>query len=114
MKILIDECAPRDLKFSFAAAGHSCSTVQEIGFSGKKNGELLALAEGKFDVLLTLDKGIQFQQNLVGRRIAVLLVGAKSNDIDDILPHLPECRAVLQSIQPGQVIRVGWTKHPIR
>lgn len=114
MKILIDECAPRDLKLSFAAAGHSCSTVQEIGLSGKKNGELLTLAEGKFDVLLTLDKGIQFQQNLTGRKIAVLLVGAKSNDIDDILPHLPECLATLQSIQPGQVIRVGWTKTPKR
>lgn len=110
MKILVDECAPKDLKFALAAKGHDSSTVQEIGLSGKKNGELLSLAEGRFDVLLTLDKNIQFQQNLSGRKIAVLLLGAKSNDMDDIRPHIPECLKALESIQPGQVVHVGWTR----
>ncbi|HEY6349867.1 MAG TPA: DUF5615 family PIN-like protein [Candidatus Angelobacter sp.] len=110
MKIPIDECAPRDLKFSLEASGFECLTVQEIGLSGKKNGELLALAENKFDVFLTLDKNIQYQQNLTNRRIAVLLIGARSNDMDDIRPHLPACLAALQAIQAGQVVRVGWIK----
>lgn len=64
MRILIDECAPRDLKLSLAAHHCECSTVQELGWSGKKNGELLALAEGKFEVLVTLDKNIQLLRTL--------------------------------------------------
>ncbi|HEV3318031.1 MAG TPA: DUF5615 family PIN-like protein [Candidatus Angelobacter sp.] len=110
MKLLIDECAPRDLKFNLSAHGYDCLTVREVGFSGKKNGELLLLAENRFDVLVTLDKSIRYQQNLTGRKIAVLIIGAKSNDIDDILPHLPACVAALRSIQPGQIVRVGWIK----
>ena len=110
MKLLIDECAPRDLKLSLVKQGYDCFTVQEVGHSGKKNGELLSLAEGKFDVFVTLDKNIQYQQNLAGRKIAILLIGAKSNDMDDILPHLPACLVALESIRPGQVIRVGWVK----
>ncbi len=67
---------------SLSASGHDCVTVREAGFSGKKNGELLRLAEPTFDVLVTLDKGIRYQQNLTGRKIAVLIIGAKSNDIE--------------------------------
>jgi predicted nuclease of predicted toxin-antitoxin system len=114
MKILIEECAPRDLKLSLAAHGHECYTVQEVGWSGKKNGELLALAERRFEVLVTLDKNLQFQQKLSGRNIAVLLIGARSNDLDDILPHIPECLSALHSIQPGQIVRVGWNKRQKR
>lgn len=114
MKLLIDECAPRDLKLSLATHGHECHTVQEAGWSGKKNGELLALAEGRFEVFITLDKNLQFQQNLSGRNIAVLLIGARSNDFDDILPYIPECLSSLQAIQPGQVVHVGWSKRQKR
>ena len=110
MKILIDECVPRDLKYHLESQGYECLTVQEMGYSGKKNGELLALAENNFDVFLTLDKNLQYQQNLTNRSIAVLLVGAKSNDMDDILPHLPACFVALATITAGQVVRVGWTK----
>jgi predicted nuclease of predicted toxin-antitoxin system len=110
MNLLIDECAPRDLKVALSEQGFECRTVRELGLSGKKNGELLALAESRFDVLVTLDKSIQYQQNLTGRKIAILLIGARSNDMDDILPHLPASVAALKSIQPGQVVRVGWIK----
>lgn len=110
MKILIDECAPRDLKLHLSAHDHQCRTVQEMGWSGKKNGELLTIAEETFDVLITLDKNLQYQQNLSVRRIAVLLISARSNDLDDILPHLPECLTTLRLIRPGQIIRVGWIK----
>jgi predicted nuclease of predicted toxin-antitoxin system len=63
MKVLIDECAPRALKQYLAGHGHECRTVQEVGWSGKENGELLALAEAAFDVLVTLDTNLQYQQN---------------------------------------------------
>ena len=75
--------------------------------AGKKNGELLSLAQLEFDILLTLDKNIAYQQDLNSRRIAILIVRAPSNRIQDLLPAIPECLAALQSIEPGQVVRVG-------
>lgn len=68
MRVLIDECAPRDLKFFLSQEGYDCATVQEVGWSGKENGELLARADGHFDVLVTLDRNLRYQQNLTGRR----------------------------------------------
>jgi uncharacterized protein DUF433 len=73
--------------------GHDCRTVVECGWSGKKNGELLVLADPLFDVLLTLDKNLPYQQDLNSVRIAVQIVRAHSNRIQDLLPLLPECRA---------------------
>jgi predicted nuclease of predicted toxin-antitoxin system len=60
MKVLIDECTPRALKYALAAHGHESLTVQEAGWSGKENGELLAPAEAKFDVLVTLDANLRY------------------------------------------------------
>ena len=81
--------------------------MQEAGFGGQQNGDLLSMAEGKFDVFLTVDKGVRYQQNLSGRDIAVLIIRAKSNDIDDILPHVAECLRALDSIHAGEVVIVG-------
>ena len=105
MKILIDENLPR--KLAGRLQGHACRTVVECGWSGKKNGELLALADPLFDVLLTLDKNLPYQQDLSSGRIALLIVRARSNRIQDLLPLIPECLAALDSIQPRQVVPVG-------
>ena len=105
MNLLLDECLPRKLKFLFS--GHQCTTVREAGFGSKENGELLALAEGDYDVLITIDKNIRHQQNMTGRRIAILIIRASSNDVSDIEPRIPEALVALQSIQPGQVVEVG-------
>ncbi|HLJ27158.1 MAG TPA: DUF5615 family PIN-like protein [Candidatus Angelobacter sp.] len=91
MKLLLDECLPRKLKFAFSDYGHECHTVGEAGFSSKENGELLALAEGIFDVLITIDKNIRYQQSMRGRNIAILIIRTPSNDISDIQPRLPDC-----------------------
>jgi predicted nuclease of predicted toxin-antitoxin system len=107
MKLLLDECLPRKMKFLFSGSGHHCETVREAGFGGKENGELLSLAEGKFDVLITVDKSLKHQQNISNRRIAILVIRAASNDIDDIRPHLPEMLVELQSIRLGQIVEVG-------
>src|SRR5271155_1506707 len=105
MKVLLDECIPRKLKKAFAEL--DCSTVPEAGLAGKKNGVLLSLAESAgFDIFLTLDRGIQFQQNLAGRSIAILIVRAKSNRIQDLLSHVGRCREVIRSIRRGDVVRV--------
>jgi len=107
MKVLIDENLPR--KLAGHLNGHECRTVAECGWAGKKNGELLSLAENQFDVLLTLDKNIPYQQYLRLGRIAILIVRAPSNRIQDLLPVIPDCLVALQSIEPGHVVRVGNT-----
>ena len=107
MRLLLDECLPRKMKFLLSGGGHQCDTVREAGFGGKENGELLSLAEGNFDVLITVDKNLKYQQNITNHRIAILVLRAASNDIDDIRPHLPEVLAGLRSIEPGQVVEVG-------
>jgi len=107
MKVLLDECAPRQLKAFLAAEGYFCRTVQEEGWSGIQNGKLLALADPAFDVLITIDKGIQYQQNMTGRRIAIIIVHGRSNRLIHLSPHFPACVEVLKSIHPGQVVQVG-------
>ena len=87
MRVLIDENLPR--KLASYLQGHDCRTVTECGWAGRKNGELLSLAEPLFDVLLTLDKSVPYQQDVSSGRIAVLIVRARSNRIQDLLPSSP-------------------------
>lgn len=107
MKILVDECLPAPIKDSLSPFGHDCKTVREIGFGNKKNGELLALADGKWDVLLTSDRNIKYQQNMTGRKISILILCAKSNRLKDLLPLMPACAQALLSIENGQVVEIG-------
>ena len=106
MKILLDECLPVDLRNSFP--GHEANTVEWAGFKGKKNGDLLRAAEiDGYTVLLTVDQGMPQQTNAPGRKIAIVLLVAPSNKMEDLLPLVPDVLITLQSIQPGQVIRLG-------
>jgi Domain of unknown function (DUF5615) len=106
MRVLLDECIPK--KFKNSLIGHDCSTVPEVGLAGKKNGELLSLAEQSgFDVFLTLDKGLQYQQNLAKRNVAIIIVRARSNRISDLLPHVEACLAQIRSIRSGEVFLIG-------
>jgi len=73
----------------------------------EKEWRIACLADPLFDVLLTLDKNVRYQQNLDTRRIALLIVRARSNRIQDLLPVVPECLAALGVIEPRQVILVG-------
>jgi predicted nuclease of predicted toxin-antitoxin system len=107
MRVLLDECAPRQLKTFLTTHGYDCDTVQEMGWSGISNGELLTLAEASFDVLVTIDKGIQHQQNVTGRKIAIVIVRGRSNRLAHLRPNFPACADALKSIQSGQVIEVG-------
>ena len=110
MKVLIDECTPRALKYAFAAHGHKCLTVQEAGWSGKVNGELLALAEAEFDVLATLDTNLTYQQNLAGRKIAIVILRGQSNRLSRLSPLFPACVKALETIKPGDVVYLGTAK----
>ena len=84
MKILLDDCVPQRLCKSLQE--HECHSARRAGFSGKRNGELLALAEAdSFDVLITVDKSIPYQQNLKERSIALLILDVPSNKLSDLL-----------------------------
>jgi predicted nuclease of predicted toxin-antitoxin system len=106
MKLLLDECVPR--KFKDHLPGHECHTVPDAGLADKKNGELLALADkAGFQVFLTVDRGIEYEQSLKENGMAVILVRARSSRLADLLPQAPEILRVLGSIGRGQFIRVG-------
>jgi predicted nuclease of predicted toxin-antitoxin system len=106
MRILVDECLPAPIKASLTPFGHDCKTVREIGFGSRKNGELLALADGKWDVLITSDRNIKYQQNMTGRKISIVILCAKSNRLKDLLPLIPACAEALLSIQGGLVVEI--------
>jgi predicted nuclease of predicted toxin-antitoxin system len=105
MRVLVDENVPKGIKKYLSE--HLAKTVPERGWASKKNGELLSLADGEFDVLLTMDKSIPKQQNLSGRSIALLTMRAKSNKLEDLIALVPKLQEVLGTIQPGQVVRVS-------
>jgi hypothetical protein len=109
MKVPLDECFPR--KFKNSLFGHDCRTVAEEGLAGKKNGELSALAEqARFQVFLTLDRGIEYQQNLHPRAIAIVMVRTKSSQLTELLKHVPDLLRLLEFIQPGQLVRTKLIK----
>jgi len=107
MRLLLDECLPRKLKSLLISGGHNCETVREAGWEGLTNGKLLAQAELLFDVLITVDKNLRYQQPFQNRVISVLVLRAKSNQIEDLEPLVPAVLNALKTINPGQVIEIG-------
>jgi hypothetical protein len=86
--------------------GHDCETVQEAGWSGKQNGELLKLAASEFDALATLDTNLRYPQNLIGQKIAIVVLRARSNRIEDLRPLFPECLQALETVRPGDIVQL--------
>src|SRR5260370_14228891 len=110
MRILIDECAPRALKKHLINQGHECRTVQEAGWSGKENGDLLSLAEAAFDVLVTVDTNLRYQQNLTRRKIAIVVLQSSSNRPQHLRQHFLAPVSAINKIQPGELLQVGSTR----
>lgn len=105
MRILLDEDLPRRL--GALLVGHDVNTVQRVGWSGIKNGRLLGLAASKFDVFLTMDGNLEFQQNLATLPIAVLVIEAVSNRIEHLQPLVPQLLRELNHVQPQTLRRVA-------
>lgn len=105
MRILLDEQLPRQLVPYFV--GHDVRTTQEQRWAGKRNGELLklALAAG-FEILVTGDKNLEFQQNLKNSGLVVVVLVAPSNKLEDLLPRIPGALAAITAAKPGEVVRV--------
>lgn len=105
MRVLLDECVPRRL--GRLLTGHAVRTVPQEGWSGKKNGDLLALmAAAGFEVLVTVDKSIRHQQNLAAAGVAVVVMVGPSNQLADLAPLVPDVLTALGTIQPGDVVEV--------
>lgn len=105
MHILLDECLPRRLKRELI--GHEAKSVPEMGWAGKANGALLTVAQTDFDIFLTVDRNLSFQQDVNKFDIAVVVLVAKSNKLTALQPLIPEVLSVLAALAPGQVVRVG-------
>jgi len=105
VKLLLDESLPRRLKSLFVT--HETHTVPEMGWQGTTNGELLRLAAVEFDVFVTADQNLQYQQNLAGVDIGIIVMAAVTTRLDDLRPLVPGVLNALTSIQPGDVVRVA-------
>jgi hypothetical protein len=104
MRVLFDEMMPRPLKPDLV--GHAVVTVTEAGWSGLKNGALLALAQKQFDAFVTMDSNLPFQQRLESFQLRFVIVHAVNNKLETLRPLVPEMLAALESVQLGQVIHV--------
>jgi hypothetical protein len=97
VRVLLDECLPRRLKRELV--GHDVKTAPEMGWASKRNGELLDVAVSRFDVFLTADRNLSYQQNVSAFDIAVVVLAARSNRLDDLRPLVPRLLEVLPMAQ---------------
>ena len=106
MRVLLDENLDWRLKKAFDEKLEVLAVI-ERGWSGKKNGELLRLAEQEFDVFVTMDRNLEHQQNLRGFNLGILLIVARSNRRKDVEPLMPEVGRALDRVQAGELVVVG-------
>jgi predicted nuclease of predicted toxin-antitoxin system len=105
-RLLIDECVDQRLRHLFP--GFECQTAHFAELAGLKNGRLLDAAEAAgFDVLITVDQSIPKQQNLAGRRIAILILRGPTNRLRDLTVLIPSAISALASIRYGEIVTVG-------
>jgi hypothetical protein len=105
VKLLLDECIDRRLAIDLV--GHEVKTVPQVGWAGVKNGALLTLAENEFDVFVTADRNLSFQQNLPKFNIAVLVLHATSNRLADLKQLVPEILSTLPTLTKGAARHIG-------
>ena len=102
MKVLLDECVTKHLKREFPA--HEVSTVEEVGLKGLKNGRLLQSVAGKYDVLVTVDRNLTYQQNLKLFSLAIIVLAAKRNTYAALQPLMTQVLTALDKIKAGDVV----------
>ena len=105
MRVLLDECV--DWRLSRSLVGHDVKSARQMGWASIKNGELLALASDQFDVFITVDRNLSFQQNPQALGIAVIVLHARTNRLTDLLPQVPELLTAIALTKPGIVKIVG-------
>lgn len=103
-RVLLDENLPKRL---VRELGHQASTVHEQGWAGVTNGDLLKRAAASFDVILTADQNLQYQQNLKSAGVGVIVVVAPSTRLADLEPLLPDILAAIERVEIGELLEVG-------
>lgn len=104
MRLLLDECVPARLRNALPA--HDVVTVSQAGWSGTKNGKLLALAAAEYEALVTVDKNLPYQQNAATLPLAVVVLDAVSNELHHLLPLIPALEAALSRLVPRSYVRI--------
>lgn len=106
MRVLLDECIDEALRHGII--GHDCHTCRYAGLKGLTNGRLLTAAEQSgFEVLITVDRNMQYQQSLRDREIALVILEARTTSLDDLLALMPDVLTALEVLKPGDVVRIG-------
>ena len=104
MRLLLDESVPR--RFREALPTHTIKTAVEMGWSGRKNGVLLALAAAEFEAFITVDQNLPYQQNIQTLLIAVIVLVASSNQLRALLPLVPRLEETLTTLQPRSLVQI--------
>ncbi len=105
MRLLLDECVPRPLKRELA--GHDVHHVVDMGWSSKRNGELLRLmVAAQFEAMLTVDQNLEFQQNVRASGLGVVVALARTNRLKELRPLVPQLLEALARVSAGELIRV--------
>ena len=106
MRLLLDESVPRRLKRHLTA--HEVDSVHDRNWDGLKNGALLRAAEAEYDVLVTADQKLPYQQNLPNFRIRLVVLAGVTNRLEDLVPLVPGLLEHCETLQEGQVAIVSW------
>jgi predicted nuclease of predicted toxin-antitoxin system len=104
MRLLLDESVPSRLRRSLP--DHAVRTVVEMGWSGVKNGKLLALAADEFDAFITVDKNLPYQQNLATLPVAIVVLDAESNELPALVPLVPQLLRALSTMKPRTYVHI--------
>lgn len=108
MKLLLDECVVHDLKKDLT--GHEVATVVEAGFGGLENGEPLRAASADFDVLITVDRSLPFQQNIQTLQLGIIILKARGITYEDLKPLGPRILEALDMVKAGESIQIEATE----
>lgn len=105
MKIFFDHCVPKRLLRLFPR--HEVKTAYQMGWAAKKNGELLKLVENEFEVFLTVDQNLRYQQNLTSSPLRFVVLVAASNQYNSLAPLIPQVEDALTKLTPGDLIEIS-------
>jgi hypothetical protein len=105
VRVFLDECVDRRL--SRAIVGHEVKTARQMGWMAIKNGQLLALASQAFDVFVTVDRNLRYQQNLTTLPITIIVLCARTNRLADLIPLVPDLTAAIEAAVPGALQLIG-------
>ncbi len=108
IKILLDECLPKKLKYRIEELDPEffTKTTPEMGWASLSNGKLLSVAEREFDVFITSDKNLSFQQSITSSSIQVVLLKARTNTYEDLLPLVEISQPIINTHEPGKYIEI--------